>query len=214
MMANGGKQLSMLPQLLSFKRTGDTVWGEQWPYAPDSIGAKVHASYSSALIAKMQANADDYDQELAVLSHLLEYFGTQSASRMLDTSADEFLTVEQGYLANITELAYHRDNIRIDQVSALQKRIAARMGFGASLFREQADMSQLPFYLVEHRELLPVRPAEQYNTRIDPSTISVDQTTLTVTEPDAVVDSLQAGQLIDFVLMGGLAAGMILFSRQ
>jgi hypothetical protein len=206
MMANGCQQLAMLPQLLSFKRSGDTVWGEQWPYASGSIGDQVHAGYSDALITQMQANANDYDQELAILNYLLGYFGTQRASRMLDTSSDEFLIVEQDYLGQITDLAYHRDNIRIDQVSALQKRIAARLGLGSSLFTDGVDMGNLPFYLIEHRALLPAQPSSQYDSPIYPTAVaSTDETTLTVTQSATPsLDELLVGQLIDFVLVGGL----------
>lgn len=206
MMANGCQQLAMLPQLLSFKRSGDTVWGEQWPYASGSIGDQVHAGYSDVLIEQINANANDYDHELAILNYLLGYFGTQRASRMLETSSDEFLTVEQNYLGKITNLAYHRDNIRIDQVSALQKRIAARLGFGSGLFADDVDMGRLPFYLIEHRALLPEQPSSQYDSPIYPAAVTItDETTLTVTQKDTPsLDELRVGQLVDFVLVGGL----------
>ncbi|ANB72010.1 hypothetical protein AYM40_06220 [Paraburkholderia phytofirmans OLGA172] len=208
MMANGCRQLAMLPQLLTFRRNGYTVWGGQWPYAPGSPADKVHESYSSALKTQIAANADDYDQELAILNYLLTYFGTQRAAQMLDTTADEFLAVEQNYLGNISELAYHRDNIRPDEVSALQKRIASRLGFGIDLFDNPVDLSRLPFYLIEHRALLPVRPSSQYDAPNYPAgvTLSDDQSTLTVVlDPATSVSELLVGQLIDLVLVGGLA---------
>lgn len=206
-MANACQQLAKLPQLLAFERSGSSVWGEQWPYAQGSTGDQIHAEYAAALKAQIQTHADDYDQELAILNHLLGYFGTQGAARMLDTTADEFLAVEQNYLGKITDLAYHRDNIRPDEVSALQKRIAARLGFGANLFGGYVDMSQLPFYLIEHRALLPVQPSNLYDAPIYPVkvTTSADQSMLTVVQaPSVSLSELLAGQLVDLTLVGGL----------
>lgn len=151
--------------------------------------------------------ANDEAQELALLNYLLGYFGTGRASRMLDTSSDEYLSVEQHYLGQIATLTYQRDNIRIDQVSSLQKRVAARMGLGESLFSEPVDMSKLPFYLVEHRELLPERPSSLYDKPTVPISVAVsaDRTLLTVTSPSTLnLTEMHAGQLINFVLQGGL----------
>ncbi|WP_147432309.1 hypothetical protein [Pararobbsia silviterrae] len=202
-MANGCAQLSMLPKLLSFERTGDTVWGEQWPYAAGSAGDAAHTLYKSALIAQSASLANDYDQELRILDDLLGYFGTERASRMLDTTEDDFLSVEQSYLKQITTLAYSRDNIRIDQVSALQKRIAARLGLGPNLFVDPVDMGELPFYLVEHRALLPVKPSADYDVPTYPTTVTVSDDGLIMTVVNPATPSLanlKKGQLIDFVL--------------
>lgn len=206
-MANGCQQLALLPQLLSFLRSGSTVWGGQWPYATGSVGDQVHSAYKSALVDQTTAQANDEAQELALLNYLLGYFGTGRASRMLNTSSDEYLSVEQHYLGQISTLTYQRDNIRIDQVSALQKRVAARMGLGESLFVEPVDMSKLPFYLVEHRELLPERPSPLYDALTAPRlvTVSADSTLLTVTSSTSLdLTEMHTGQLVNFVLQGGL----------
>lgn len=206
-MANGCQQLALLPELLSFVRSGQRVWGGQWPYATGSVGDRVHSAYKSALVDQTTAQANDEAQELALLDYLLGYFGTGRASRMLDTSSDEYLRVEQHYLGQIATLSYQRDNIRIDQVSSLQKRVAARMGLGESLFSEPVDMSKLPFYLVEHRELLPERPSCLYDEPTVPRSLAVsaDSTVLTVTSPSSLnLTEMRAGQLINFVLQGGL----------
>lgn len=206
-MADGCQQLAMLPALLAFRRSGDDVWGSQWPYTASSIGDKIHADYKAALIGQSQSVAHDYYQELSILNYLLGYFGTQRAAPMLDTDADAFLQVEQAYLGQITELAYQRDNIRIDRVSALQKRIAARLGIGVNLFADTVDMSTLPFYLVEHRALLPILPSADYNDPIVPTavTLSEDGTTMTISSPATPsLANLVPGQLIDFILLGGL----------
>ncbi|WP_340621941.1 hypothetical protein [Xenorhabdus siamensis] len=39
-------------------------------------------------------------------------------------------------MAQQPELTYQRNNIRVDKVSALQKRIAARIGLGGECFKE------------------------------------------------------------------------------
>lgn len=207
MMANGCRQLAMLPQLLSFDRTHDAVWGAQWPYAVNSVGNRVHARYAARLKNHVQNRSRDYAQELAIVGYLLEYFGAQRAARMLDTSADEFLKVEQHYLREIAEIGYQRSNLRVDRVSALQKRIAARLGFGSNLFGNASDLSKLPFYLIEHRALLPVKPAAQYDTASQPAnlTLSDDLGAVIVALPGTQkVSDLRRGQLIDFVLQGGL----------
>lgn len=214
-LANGCQLLSMLPQLLAFERTGSTVWGAQWPYASGSIGDQVHATYKSDLLQQITAAADDYNQELRILNHLLGYFGAEQAAQMLDTSADDFLQVEQDYLGQITTLAYHRDNIRVDEVSALQKRIAARMGLGPELFADSGtvDMGSLPFYLVEHRQLLPTQPDPIFNSPIYPVglAVSVDNKTLTVTcPPNPPLDTLKPSQLIDFVIPEGASGNYTL----
>ncbi|NDO82515.1 hypothetical protein CJP72_17540 [Citrobacter sp. NCU1] len=206
-MANGCQQLALLPHLLSFLRSGRTVWGGQWPYAAGSVGDQVHSAYKSALVDQITAQANDEAQELTLLNYLLGYFGTSRASRMLDTSSEEYLNVEQHYLGQISTLTYQRDNIRIDQVSSLQKRVAARMGLGECLFDQQVDMSKLPFYLVEHRELLPERPSPLYDALTLPTSVvvSADSTLLTVTSPISLdLTEMHAGQLINFVLRGGL----------
>ncbi|MDQ7979597.1 hypothetical protein QYH69_20345 [Paraburkholderia sp. SARCC-3016] len=202
-MANGCRQLAMLPALLSFIRDGDTVWGAQWPYADGSAGDSAHAAYKNLLVDQITSSAEDYDQELNVVNFLLGYFGTQRASQMLDTSQDEFLQVEQDYLAEVTSLAYRRANIRVDRVSALQKRIAARMGWGETLFSHPVEMGRLPFYLVEHRSLLPAKPSAAYDTPVYPTAVdlSEDGRTLTVTCPATPsLSDLQSGDLIDFRL--------------
>lgn len=207
MLADGCRQLAMLPRLLSFARNGDVVRGAQWPYAPESVGDQLHARYAVELKDHLQRRSRDYDQELAIVGHLLEYFGAQRAARMLDTSADEFLKVEQCYLREMAQIGYERSNIRIDQVSALQKRIAARLGFGSTLFDAPVDLSRLPFYLIEHRALLPVKPAAQYDTASHPANLrfSDDLSALIVTQPHTqTVSGLRRGQLIDLIFDGGL----------
>jgi hypothetical protein len=204
MMSDACRELSTLPKLLSFVREGNTAWESQWPYAEGTPADAAHASYKRNLLAVNESSNEDSARELGILDHLLGYFGTRMASKMLDTSADEFRAVEQRFLSQITMLAYQRANIRVDQVSALQKRIAARMGWGQSLFDEHVDMSVLPFYLVEHRALLPKRPSSRYDTANKPAdlSISLDGLTLKVTcVKELALSELISGQLIDLIAM-------------
>lgn len=200
-MSNGCSQLSMLPKLLSFVREGETTWGAQWPYSEGSAGDVAHASYKAGLVEHSASVAVDGAQERSLIDHLLGYFGTEAASPMLDTSESESLTIQQSALSQITTLAYQRANIRVDQVSALQKRIAARMGWGQALFDEDVDMGALPFYLVEHRALLPQKPSSLYDSPMKPKklTLSADNLTLTVDCGNAKpIDQMVVGQLVDF----------------
>nr|WKF60512.1 hypothetical protein HUO10_005033 [Paraburkholderia busanensis] len=206
--ANQCAQLAMLPQSLSFVRAGSTVWGEQWPYQEGSIGDNVHQAYSRQLIGQMRGSTSDYQQEVSVVNDLLGYFGSQCSARMLATSDDEFLTVQQDYLAQHAELGYSRDNIRIDMVSALQKRIAARLGLGANLFDPDCDMSALEFYLVEHRVLLPVSPDSNYDVELYPDSVTVDaDNSLIFSQQSVSLDALRTGQLIDLVIKNQSAGG-------
>lgn len=200
-MSDSCSQLSMLPKLLSFVREGETTWGAQWPYAAASAGDVAHASYKAGLVEHSASVAVDGAQERKLIAHLLGYFGTEAASPMLDTSESESLTIQQSALSQITTLAYQRANIRVDQVSALQKRIAARMGWGQALFDDAVEMGALPFYLVEHRALLPRKPSSLYDSPMKPETLtlSADNGTLTVHCGNAKpIDQMTVGQLVDF----------------
>ncbi|MDR5823099.1 hypothetical protein [Caballeronia sp. LZ043] len=200
-MSDSCRLLAMLPNLLSFVREGETTWGAQWPYAEGSAADVAHASYKAGLVEHSASMAVDGAQERKLTDHLLGYFGTEAASRMLDTTESESLTIQQSALSQITTLAYQRANIRVDQVSALQKRIAARMGWGQALFDDDVDMGELPFYLVEHRALMPQLPRPIYDSPMKPKklTLSADNRKLTVDCGNAKpIDQMVVGQLVDF----------------
>ncbi|KVQ00508.1 hypothetical protein WJ95_28410 [Burkholderia ubonensis] len=209
LLANGCQQQALLPALLSFKRQGDVVWGRQWPFADGSVSDVAHTAYRPALESCLEQSGHDREQELAIAGFLLSYFGSQLAPDIFTQPADTFLASQQGFLSRQTELAYHRSNIRIDKVSSLQRRIAARLGLGgAAIFVDDAPQEQLPFYLVEHRALLPVRPAAQYDalqTPVEATEEVIDgQRCLTLFNDD--VSGLIAGQLVDILLAPGLAS--------
>ncbi|MCT8343444.1 hypothetical protein LG003_11420 [Photorhabdus kleinii] len=215
MLACGCQQIAMLPKLLAFEREGDEVWGDQWPFKPGSVNDEAHQDYAPALKALLKQIALDRDHELDIVNYLLGYFGTERAPSTFTTPIDDFLTVQQGYLAQQPTLTYHRANIRIDQVSSLQKRIAARIGLGGELFKPKPDLRKLPFYLVEHRALLPIRPNSQFDTKQTPDCVykeekEEEEEKESQTKPPYLVikqasinGKLRQGQVINLILCEG-----------
>ncbi|WP_455872277.1 Ig-like domain-containing protein [Serratia proteamaculans] len=202
LLANGCQQQALLPALLAFKRQGDVVWGQQWPFADGSVSDNVHHTYRSALTTDLEQGSHNRDQELAITGFLLGYFNSLLAPDIFTQPADRFLASQQGFLSRQTELTYHRSNVRTDQVSSLQRRIAARLGLGgAEIFDDTTPLDELPFYLVEHRALMPLEPSALYD---------VPQTPVTAVESFinghflvlgcSDVSMLRAGQLIDILL--------------
>ncbi|KWN65849.1 hypothetical protein [Burkholderia ubonensis] len=186
-LANGCDQLALLPKLLAFTGRAEgraaafvdpdnpdqaiRVWGAQLPFVPGSgsVADRVHGSegsYVEALQIALAATARDRDKELAIIDYLLRYFGKERAPRTLvkgEKAEQNFLTVQRSYLAQQTELAYRRASIQVNQVSAVQRRIAARLGLGQELFGKAPPLDDLSFYLVEHRALVPRRPNATYD---------------------------------------------------
>ncbi|AKA38447.1 hypothetical protein [Yersinia ruckeri] len=206
LLANGCQQLAMLPQLLAFQRKGSRVWGAQWPFKSGSVNDEAHKDYAAKLKDWQQGMAQDTEQELNIINYLLGYFATQRAPRTFTTEASDFIEVQQGYLAQQTVLTYHRDNIRIDQVSPLQKRIAARMGLGGELFKPQPDLGRLPFYLIEHRALLPIKPNDKFDSEQTPGSVALDDedrpSYLVITQR-GIGDELMPGQVVNLTLYEG-----------
>lgn len=197
-LADGCQQLAQLPDLLNFGRTTDTpMWGWQWPFAPDSVPDIVHQVYKTSLQTQLRSQQQDSTQQLRLIDYLLGYFGAQRAARILPTLGADFLKVQRGYLSELGDLGYQRANIRTDQVSALQKRIAARLGLGPQLFGTAVDMESLPFYLVENRGLLSPIPETPVDQLIDVARVNVDGDMLWV---NTDVAQVAVGELIDLVL--------------
>lgn len=202
LLANACQQLALLPNLLAFNRaTNDVVWGEQWPFAELSVSDVIFKNYSPALQQYLQACSTDVDKELSYIDYLLGYFNSRVAPRTFTIDPSHFMNSQQGYLSKITTLTYQRANIRIDKVSALQQRIAARLGIGgAAIFNEDAPLDKLPFYVVEHRGLLPVYPDPYYNDLQDPQALRVEDNYLTVVMPPDHEAPLKVGQLVNLIL--------------
>ena len=206
LLADGCQQLALLPKLLAFQREGDLVWGHQWPFKDGSVSDEVHRTYRQALESYLAKSSNDRKQELSIIDFLLGYFNSQLAQEAFNQRADQFLASQQGFLSHHTELTYHRANIRVDKVSSLHRRIAARLGLGgAKVFDDNTRPDQLPFFLVEHRALMPLPPSSQYDSEQTPVFTNVTTNTgtrylvLSAGEEWNVAD-LAVGQLIDLWL--------------
>ncbi len=207
-LANSCDQLARLPELLSFQRAKDTlVWGGQWPLPEESVAQKVHAGYVDNLKTCNHDAQKDADKELAIVDYLLSYFGSGRSARTLwlepSDDATVFLQVQKKFLSQHSELAYSRASLRVDEVSALQRRIAARLGLGKQMFDDPEKIENLPFYIVEHRALLPVEPNTAYNGNQTLSEVkmeSLGSSKLLITVEQGI-PGLKVGQLIDLVIL-------------
>jgi len=199
-LANGCDQLAKLPQLLSFQSPleNSSVWGGRWPFADD----RVHGDYRQSLAAELQRQSQDTEQQLALMDWLLAYAGGQRADRtLLKSEEKDYLATQRSYLRQQSGLNYAHGQFRADRVSAVQRRIAARLGFGAELFAQSSDidLSKLPFYLIEHRSLLPAIPDtrnQQWQT-VKSAQEQSDQLVLTL--PSAVL-GVKPGHLLELEL--------------
>ncbi|MBD2811142.1 hypothetical protein ID853_09670 [Xenorhabdus sp. Vera] len=208
LLACGCQQIAMLPQLLAFDREGYEVWGDQWPFKPDSVNDEAHQDYAPALKKLLKKIALDSDHELDIVNYLLGYFGTQRAPRTFTIGINDFRVVQQKYLTQQPTLTYDRANIQINKVSSLQKRIAARMGLGDELFELKPDLSKLRFYLVEHRALLPIKPNSQFDTEQKPDLVTEEKESQTephylVIKQAGINGKLRQGQVINLILHEG-----------
>ncbi|MCY1688703.1 hypothetical protein [Yersinia enterocolitica] len=209
LLADGSAELAQLPTLLAFKDRGDAIRGTRWPYKNAMVQQAIHQPYAETLEAMAQEDAAIFTQdkqpvganfarELDFLQSLLGYFGTQRAALPLTLDLPDFLATQRAYLAQQPALGYDRINIRIDQVSALQKRIAARIGLGSTCFADNPNLSQLPFYLIEHRQLLPQTPDSTFDNEQTPSGFAVAEPAITLTQAGSASKVVQ-GQLIDLI---------------
>ncbi|HEJ6984402.1 TPA: hypothetical protein SMF26_004504 [Serratia marcescens] len=222
-LANSADQLKKLPRLLAFdgRDPNASVWGgADWPSSQDDALAREQTQkvFDSTVLADIQqivsTQSKDIEKELATLDHLLGYFGEQRASRVLNMATQggaEFLHVQQGALRQVTRLAYERAAISISKVSALQRKIAARLGIGKRLFDEDLQREggilpdkPLPFYVIEHQELLPIAPKPESFSTPWP-------------EKQTVVSFEHVGEVLTLTLHGAtdaLASGMLIELQQ
>lgn len=220
MLANGCAELALLPKLLAFKQRGETVYGAQWPFKADTVSQQAHQNIKADLIEKLNNDSQihydkgnnkdkNYAKELTILDYLLGYFGTHRAARPLTLNTLDFLNTQRGYLAQQPELTYQRNNIRIDKVSALQKRIAARLGLGGECFSKTPNLDGLPFYLIEHRQLLPIKPDTKFDDKQKPDDLKVIEENsgsknhqLIITQ-QGIAGRLLQGQVINLIIIEG-----------
>jgi hypothetical protein len=215
LLADGAAELAQLPTLLAFKDRGDDIRGTRWPYTNAMVQQAIHQPYAKTLEAIAQQDVAIFTQnkqsvganfarELDFIQYLLGYFGTQRAALPLTLDMADFLATQRAYLAQQPALGYDRINIRIDQVSALQKRIAARIGLDSICFADNPDLSQLPFYLIEHRQLLPQTPDSAFDSEQTPSGFAVAEPKITLTQAGCAGKVVQ-GQLIDLIAIEGIS---------
>ncbi|MEG6258817.1 hypothetical protein [Enterobacter bugandensis] len=209
-LADGCAQISSLPQTMRFTAERNIpLWGHQWPFAKDSVGDKVHAAYKETL-TEQDANAQDsLTQRIALNHHLLGYFGMSFTDVAGLTTAEEFYQAQSGLLRTLPETGYSRTAIHIGKVSSLQRRVAARLGVYGNLFdsaeTNPIDLSLLPFYVIEHPQLLPVEPFKELMARQSVTAIAFAgegaEETLTVTTDMDLTGKLLSGHLVDLTLL-------------
>ncbi len=213
LLSDGTAELAQLPTLLAFKDRGDAIRGTRWPYTNAMVQQAIHQPYAKTLETIAQQDAAIFTQgkqpvgtnfarELDFLQYLLGYFGTQRAALPLTLDLPDFMATQRAYLAQQPALGYDRINIRIDRVSALQKRIAARIGLDSICFADNPDLGQLPFYLIEHRQLLPQTPDSAFDSEQTPTGFAVAEPKITLTQAGSVGKVVQ-GQLINLIAIEG-----------
>ncbi|WP_342323015.1 hypothetical protein AAEY27_00460 [Kosakonia sp. BYX6] len=207
-------EIALIPQLLSFDDRKGVIRGTQWPYSSGSVNGNVHVAYEPSLKTYLESDvaifgADgktplsaNFSRELAFLQYLLGYFGTSRASRPLTLDLFDFLLTQRAYLAQQPELGYDRINIQINKVSALQKRITAIIGLNGECFKENPDLSNLPFYLLEHRQLIPLVSSDEYAEEQTPSNFQINGAVVSITQPGSA-GKIVVGQLIDLIALVG-----------
>lgn len=216
-LADGGADLAALPQLLAFKNRDkhNAIRGTRWPYAADSVSQQVHKAYSDALTGFQQQDAaifspdgsslnpGNFYRELDFIQYLLGYFGSGRAARPLTLDLADFLVTQRAFLAQQPAMGYDRINIRIDQVSALHKRIAARIGLSSAIFAENPDLGKLPFYIIEHRQLLPLMPDDAFTNEQTPTDFISDSKPEITIKQKGSAGKIVKGQLIDLIAIEG-----------
>lgn len=214
LLANMCAEIVSVPQLLAFEERADVIRGTRWPYSDGGINDSVHSDYERALQQLILLDAEifqadgvtphplNFSRELAFLQYLLGYFGASRAARPLTLDLADFLLTQRAYLAQQPELGYDRINIQINKVSALQKRITAIIGLNSECFKDNPDLSNLPFYLIEHRQLLPLVPATGYSTDQTPQSFIISGTLVTITQSGSAGE-IEVGQLVDIIAIEG-----------
>ncbi|HEI8868280.1 TPA: hypothetical protein SLG40_003838 [Serratia odorifera] len=213
-LADGCAQLAEIPALLSFSAPGDVpVWGHQWPFAENSTNDRVHTGYKPATTGADIASQQSISQHIALTNYLQSYFGLPTSENIGLATDAEFLQVQRAALRCLPETGYARTAIQTRQISSLQRRVAARLGIGVMLFDDRPDLSQLPFYIIEHPLLMPREPGKEFinpspvlNAEQFPAENDAPQRLIITPEiPEIGVsykltDKLQPGQLVDLLL--------------
>ncbi|AUP76181.1 hypothetical protein CWS02_00580 [Enterobacter sp. EA-1] len=64
----------------------------------------------------------------------------------------------------------------------------------------------MPFYLIEHRQLLPLVPATGYSTDQTPQSFIISGTLVTITQSGSAGE-IEVGQLVDIIAIEGDSSG-------
>lgn len=209
LLSNGCQQLAKLPQQLSFKREpGSDVWGQKWPLVSSSPAQPVHQDYEYALNHFLKESQNDVNKELETVNYLLSYFDRTIAVPGLDTP-EAYLASQQSYLSHYATLAAQRSTVRTQEMSSLQKRLTARLGlsFDAASEKTAVRFDTQPFYLIEHRKLLPEKPDIQFDSEqhvVSASEVELDgKQHLKICLSGSHVENIRVGQLVDLLLPAG-----------
>lgn len=205
---NGCQQLEKLPQQLSFEReSGSDVWGLKWPLVSSSPAQPVHGHYESKLNHFLKESQNDVNKELETVNYLLSYFDRTTASPGLD-SPEAYLTSQQYFLSHYASLAAQRSTIRTKEMSSLQKRLTARLGLHFDqLSATKVRFDSLPFYLIEHRKLLPEMPDSLFDEEQNIASVAVVRVEgrqhLKICWSNQHDGNIRMGQLVDLLLPTG-----------
>lgn len=165
-------------------------------------GTKQLAQLPQLLSFDQRAAASDLPKnESAWVEHLLGYFDT-GASEPAVSEHDQLIT-RRGLLKQINQIAAARGTgvSPAHPVTSLQRRIAGRLGLGNELFTNQPDLGRLPFYVIEHSQLLPKIPTPQSLTPvkvIKASSVSQGDWYFELFVPSS--SGFVAGQVIDLLI--------------
>ncbi|HEK1310959.1 TPA: hypothetical protein SMQ86_006062 [Pseudomonas aeruginosa] len=172
-LANGCAELAALPKLLAFDQPVDSIGLGYW---------------------------QEPEKALSVIDQLLGYFGSQRAPRIFDDP--EFFASQRAALADWAMLGYQRANVPVNTVTALNKRLAFRLGIGAELFKPAPDLSRLPVYVIEYRALLPEMPNEAFVDGKVSAVVLAGEDCLVLTMEGQAPELPRTGQLISLNVQG------------
>ncbi|MBA3842005.1 MAG: hypothetical protein H0X39_05190 [Actinobacteria bacterium] len=168
-LASGCDQLDRLARLLGFTEDRDVaapIWGTRWPFDVDTLPEDVayqQSLYRHVLDGISYTQSLDHEKSFELIDYLLGYFGIDPTDRTLSIDGSKVFNARVGLLKRAAELGRSRTTFPTDESSAIQLRLAARLGWGDALFDPQLALEDYPFYIVEHIALLPPVPDEQYD---------------------------------------------------
>ena len=203
--------LETLSRMLNFSTSeaeaNPVTHGSQWPYKEGSpYDTAFTEEEQTSLLMQDSVNQQSLAAELALLRYLLSYFDAGSSEGRVGNTDQmrELILISRRLLQQMPEIGYTRALVPDNKISSLQRRLAARLGYGADLFKSEPEMNQLPFYIVEHPLLLPDAPHGKVSTKGEIKSarlVTVAGNELLLLEADSSVkDTLTLKHLIDLSL--------------